>query len=261
MDKMQKGVLIDLTDKIAFITAGTSKIGEYIIRKLAQAGAKGGFTYHNKEDRAKAIKMELEALNTDFQYYRLDVRSEITCRETIKRFIDDFGRIDILINNAGIWRNIEIDDEKDNGEDIVLTNLIGTINITKSAIPYLSERGASIINIATSIYNMERPFNSFYSASKSGIIGFTRSLAKELAPKGIRVNCICPGWIVSMEEWNSFLQKEGLKYSRLTIPFGNPEDIANAVLFLASDLSSFITGESIHVHGTITVKYGIKSNI
>ncbi len=255
---MQKGILITLTGKIVFVTGGTSKIGESIIMKLAKAGATGAFTYFNRKDKAKEIIKELRGINGNFQCYRLDISDANECRETFERFAYDFGGIDILVNNAGIWRNIKIDDERETGEDILLTNLTGTINVTRSAIPYFRRTGGAIVNIATSIYNVERPFNSFYAASKMGVIGFTRSLAKELASRGIRVNCVCPGWIVSKDEWQSMNLTGKLQGSRLTIPFGNPDDIANAVLFLVSELSSFITGEAIHVHGSTTTKYGIK---
>ena len=244
-------------DKVAIVTGSGQGIGRGIALALAKEGAKIVVT--DITDRIYDVVKEMRTLGIHALAMKADVSSATQVEEMVKNSIEKFGRIDILVNNAGIFPLKPLIEMTEADWDQVLNvNLKGVFNCTKSTIPHMMNRkSGKIINIA-SIAGVVIGFSalSHYSASKGGIVGFTRSTALEFAPFGINVNAIAPGSIetpgtkmdMNAESTKQFLQAIPLKR------MGQPEDIANAVIFLASDESSYITGQCLVVDGGYTIQ-------
>ena len=242
---------MDLKGKIAFITGGARGIGFEIASVYAQNGANIVIGDINEEILKEAEK-KLKDYGVDAVGYRLDVSQYESCEEVVKKAIDKFGRIDILVNNAGITRdNLIMRMKVEDFDRVISINLKGTFNCTKAVIrQMMKQRSGRIINIASVIGLMGNAGQANYAASKAGVIGLTKSTAKEVASRNINVNAIAPGYIQT--EMTEVLPEEVKEKMLETIPLnrpGTPRDVANVALFLASEYSSYITGQVIVVDG------------
>lgn len=241
-----------LQGKTALITGGSRGIGEAIVRKFVEQGAKVAFTYRSSANRADAI---IEELGSDHvKAYQSDAASYDSSAELIKNVMTDFGKIDILINNAGITKDtLLMRMSEDQWDSVINTNLKSVFNLTKNIMrPMMKARGGSIINISSVVGVMGNPGQANYVASKAGVIGFTKTVAKEVGSRGIRCNAIAPGFIET-DMTGELDEKTKEAYMKI-IPMkrlGTGEEIANACLFLASDLSSYVSGQTINVCGAM----------
>ncbi len=241
-----------LTGKTALITGASKGIGRGIALKLAQSGANIAFTYLSSVEKGLALVQELEAEGIKAKGYQSDASDFKASEDLIQSVLTDFGSLDIVVNNAGITKdNLLMRMTEEHFNDVMRINLNSVFNITKACQrPMLKQRKGSIINITSVVGIKGNAGQANYAASKAGIIGFTKSVALELGSRNIRCNAIAPGFIET--EMTDALPPETVKQWRESIPLkrgGTPEDVANAVLFLASDLSSYITGQVISVDG------------
>lgn len=244
-----------LKGKVALITGGTAGIGKAIACLYAQHGADVVILGTNKERSEQALK-EIEAIKMDPQQrtacYLVDVSKSKEVEQTVEKIIQDWGKIDILVNNAGITRdNLLMKMSEEDWDLVIDVNLKSVYNTCRAlSRPMMKARGGTIINIASVIGLTGNAGQVNYAASKSGMIGLTKSLAKELASRGIRANCIAPGYIeTQMTEGLSPAIKETILTKIPMSRIGQPRDIAHAALFLASDLASYITGQVLTVDG------------
>lgn len=248
-----------LQDKVAIVTGGARGIGEAISLKLAQNGASIAFTYVSDNSKAKAEELveKIKALGVNAKAYQSDASKFEDAESLIKNIITDFGKIDICINNAGISiDNLLLRITPDQWDKVITTNLSSVYNITKQVIrPMMKARTGSIINMSSIIGEKGNAGQASYAASKAGIIGFTKSIAQELGGRNIRCNAIAPGFIET--DMTSYLnESEAGKEYMEKIPlkrFGTPEDVANIALFLASEMSSYVTGQVISVCGGLNI--------
>lgn len=239
-----------LNNKIALITGGSGGIGRAIALKFAKEGAKVVVNYNKSEDKAIEIVREIEKVGSEAIAIKCDVSKEGEVKEMIEKAVKKFGKIDILVNNAGIVYDVPLFKKTiDQWNETFGVNLNGIFLCSKYAYKHMEE-GSSIINISSTngIHTLS-PESADYDASKSAVISLTKNLAEELAPK-IRVNSVAPGWVDT--EMNKDLPKdfiEGEKKKTLLRRFGTPDEIANVVLFLASDEARFITRNVVVVDG------------
>ena len=239
-------------DKVAFVTGGTRGIGKQIAINLAKAGYDIAINYRNENEALKETKIEIEKQNVNCFPVKGDVSVFEDCEKMVKDIINQFGKIDVLVNNAGITRDMLILRMKEKDfSDVINVNLIGTFNVTKNVVPYMAKkRNGRIINISSVVGISGNAGQTNYSSSKAGIIGFTKSLAKELGSRNILVNAVAPGFIqTAMTDVLSDDIKEQMKSQIPLGAFGSVQDIANAVVFLASDEAKYITGQTLHVDG------------
>ena len=241
-----------LEGKVALVTGATRGIGKAIAIKFAEAGANIAFTYRQKNGAAEELESCLSALGVSCKGYAADAADYTVTEEVVKLVQADFGRIDILINNAGITKDgLLMRMNEQQWDDVIATNLKSAFNFTRSVVPIMAkQRGGSIINMSSVVGVSGNAGQCNYSASKAGLIGFSKSVAKEMGPRGIRVNCIAPGFI--MTDMTSALSDEMREAWCKTIPLrrgGNPEDVANVALFLACDMSAYVTGQVISCCG------------
>ena len=241
-----------LKDKIALVTGGSRGIGSSICKELAKAGATVLINYANSKDSALKVLEEIVEGNGKGEVVGFDVSDYSIVEEKIKYLIEKYEKIDILVNNAGITRDSLFMRMKESQWDEVFeTNTKGVFNCTKNVVRMmLKNQYGKIINISSVVGEMGNPGQVNYSSTKSALIGFTKSLAKELGSKNINVNAITPGFIETeitevLSDSIKNKYKEIIPLSR----FGKPEDVAKAVLFLASDDSSYITGEVLKING------------
>jgi len=240
-----------LKDKVSIISGAASGIGKEIALALAKEGSDIAICDVNGQALAQATS-EIEALGRQCESAVVDVGNSQAVDDMVNKTLDKFGRIDILINNAGITRDSLLMRMKEEDWDAVLTvNLKGAFNFTKSACKVMiKQRSGRIVNIASIIGIMGNAGQGNYAASKAGVIGLTKSAAKELASRGITVNAIAPGFIKTpMTEKLTDDQKEAMLKVIPLSRFGEPKDVADLALFLVSDDSSYITGEVIKVDG------------
>ena len=240
-----------LEGKNTVVTGGASGIGKAVAGLFAAEGS-GIAVCDVDYGAAEAAAAEIRASGGRAQAYEMDVSDVQSVRETAGKILEEFEAIEILVNNAGITRDnliLRMSDEEWN--DVLNVNLKGAFNVTKAFVPgMLRRRSGKIVSIASVVGIMGNAGQANYAASKAGIIGLTKSLAKELAPRGINVNAIAPGFIVTRMTEALTEQQTAALISR--IPFsrlGEPEDVARSVLFLASDLSDYITGQVLVVDG------------
>lgn len=247
---------LNLKNKIALVTGGSRGIGKKIAEALANEGANVVVTATNI-NKAQEVADELKSkYNVESLALVHDVKSSESCKEVVAKTIEKFGSIDILVNNAGITRDmlvIQMDDSAWN--DVIDTNLSGAFYTSREAAKsMLRARKGKIINISSVIGKMGNAGQVNYAAAKAGIIGITKSMAKEFAPRGICVNAIAPGFIQT--DMTDVLAEDAVKKIMDITPLkklGTAEDVANIVVFLASDLSNYITGEVIAVDGGMSM--------
>lgn len=239
-----------LSGKVAVVTGGSRGIGKGICKQFAENHADIAFLYSSNSEKANACVAELEALGIKAKAYSCDVADKEAVKSTIKEIKSDFGRIDILVNNAGVTRDKLVPMMKGDDFDIVIdTNLKGAFHMIKEIYPILlKQKSGKIINISSVSGLTGNAGQSNYAASKSGLIGLTKSIAKELGARGICCNAIAPGFIET-DMTEAFLDNEEIKNHIPMKTFGQVEDISNLALFLASEQSKYITGEVIRVDG------------
>jgi len=245
--------VIDLTGKSALVTGGARGIGRATCLMLARAGASVAVNYRVESPSANLLVEEIESAGGDAFSLSADISKRPEAEMMVDETVSRFGSIDILVNNAGIWRSSPIEEMSDGEwDEMIAVNLTGTFNCVRAAVAAMKEaRSGRIVNIASTAGQRGESFSSHYAATKGGVISLTKSLAVELAPFGILVNCVAPGWVVTDMTRDDLL---GARRDAIlqTIPLaraGTPDEIAGAVLYLASELSTFVTGEILNVNG------------
>ena len=241
-----------LKGKTAIVTGATRGIGKGVALKLAEQGANIVFTYVSSEEKALALENELQAFGVKAKAYKSDASLMKDAEELIKDVLDNFESIDVLVNNAGITKdNLLMRMSEEDFNRVLEVNLKSIFNMTKAVQrTMLKQRSGSIVNMTSVVGVKGNAGQSNYAASKAGVIGFTKSIALELGSRNIRCNAIAPGFIET--EMTEKLGEEVITNWRNSIPLkrgGTPEDVANTTLFLASDLSAYITGQTLHVCG------------
>ena len=241
-----------LKGKCAVITGASRGIGKCIATKFAKEGANVVINYRNNEEEALKVKKELEDLGSQVLVVKADVSELEQAENLIKEAKKEFGRVDILVNNAGITKdNLIIRMKEEDFDRVIKTNLKGAFNCLKAVTPImLKQKYGKIVNMASVVGVVGNPGQVNYCASKAGLIGMTKSLAKEIGSRNITVNAIAPGFIDT--DMTKILSDDKKKKILSQIPlnkFGNVEDIANVALFLGSENSNYITGQVIHVDG------------
>jgi 3-oxoacyl-[acyl-carrier protein] reductase len=241
-----------LDGKTVLVTGASRGIGRGIALAMANHGANVAFTYLSSPDKAAELEKELSGAGIKAKGYRSDASDYKAAEALIESVINDFGKLDCVINNAGITRdNLLMRMSEEDFDMVIKTNLKSVFNITKAIQkPMLKARQGSIINISSVVGVKGNAGQANYSASKAGIIGFTKSMALEIGSRNIRCNAIAPGFIET--EMTDVLNPEAVKAWREAIPLkrgGTPDDVANLCVFLASDMSSYITGQVINVDG------------
>ena len=241
-----------LEGKIAIITGASRGIGKGIAEKFISQGATVVFTYASSDDKARALEAELAAMGGTAKGYKSDAADFNAAQALIDQVVADFGNLDILVNNAGITRDtLLMRMSEEQWDEVMRVNLKSVFNLTKAVIkPMLKAKAGSIINMSSVVGVKGNAGQANYAASKAGIIGFTKSVAAELGSRNIRCNAIAPGFIET--EMTGALDEKTVQEWRNAIPLkrgGSTEDVANATLFLASDMSAYITGQTLHVCG------------
>lgn len=245
-----------LNGKTAVVTGGSRGIGRAISFKLARSGANIAVVATRETKEAKETIEKLKELGVDARLYICDIKNTDEVASACEKILADFGQVDVLVNNAGITRdNILPSLSTMDIDDVIDVNLKGTMYVTKAFIrQFVRKRSGSIINISSVVGLMGNKGQTNYSASKAGIIGFTKSVAREYGKKNIRCNAVAPGYIAT--DMTGALSDEQRDMIRTQIPLGtlgDPDNVADLVLFLASDASSYITGEVIKVDGGMYV--------
>ncbi len=243
---------MNLQGKTALVTGATRGIGKGIAFKLAQAGANIAFTFVSSVEKAKAFEAELQALGIKAKGYQSNAAEFAEAEKLVDEILVDFGNLDVLVNNAGITRDtLMMRMSEQQWDEVMDTNLKSAFAMTKAAMkPMMKAKMGSIINITSIVGITGNAGQANYAASKAGMIGLTKSVAKELGSRNIRCNAIAPGFIET--EMTETLTEEVKAEWIKTIPLkrgGKPEDVANCVLFLASDASAYISGQTINVCG------------
>ncbi len=241
-----------LEGKTALITGASKGIGRSIAITFAENGANIAFTYLSSVEKGEALVAELEQKGIKAKGYRSDASKFDAAEELINNVVQDFGSLDILVNNAGITRdNLLMRMSEEHWDEIMNVNLKSCFNTVKAATrTFMKQRSGSIINMSSVVGVKGNAGQANYAASKAGIIGFSKSVALELGSRGIRCNVIAPGFIET--EMTDALDEKTVQSWRDAIPLkrgGNPEDVANACVFLGSNLSDYITGQVIQVDG------------
>jgi 3-oxoacyl-[acyl-carrier protein] reductase len=248
-----------LENKVAVVTGGTRGIGEAIVLKFAEHGAHVAFTYVSDSSvaRSEALVARCEALGVKAKAYRCDAGHFADSEAMINDVVVTFGALDICVNNAGISRdNLLLRMTEQQWDEVMQTNLKSVFNMTKQVIrPMMKARAGCIINMSSVIGDMGNAGQASYAASKAGVVGFTKSVAKELGSRNIRCNAVAPGFVET--DMTAYLQEgEAADKYKAGIPLGrfaSAEDIANSCLFLASNMGNYITGQTISVCGGLNI--------
>ena len=243
-----------LDGKVALITGGSRGIGAAIVRKFAKEGANVAFTYRSSAEKAIEIQKEIEELGVKAEAIQSDAADYEQAEALIKQVLENFGKIDILINNAGITKDtLMLRMGEDQWDQVIQVNLKSVFNLTKHALrSMLKNRGGSIINMSSVVGVFGNAGQANYAASKAGIIGFTKSIAKEVGSRNIRCNAIAPGFIATeMTEVLDEKTKEGFLTNIPMKKLGTGEDVANACVFLGSDMGAYVSGQVLSVCGAL----------
>ncbi|WP_026994042.1 3-oxoacyl-[acyl-carrier-protein] reductase [Flectobacillus major] len=241
-----------LQNKVALVTGASRGIGRAIAIRFAQQGANVAFTYLSSVEKGQALEAELEAFGIKAKGYRSDASDFKQAEELVNQVLADFGAIDTLINNAGITKDgLLMRMSEEQWDSVIQVNLKSVFNLTKAAIKSMMKaKSGSIINLTSVVGLRGNAGQANYAASKAGIIGFTKSVALELGSRNIRSNAIAPGFIET--EMTGELNEAATEEWKKSIPLkrgGQPEEVADACIFLASDMSRYITGQVIQVDG------------
>jgi 3-oxoacyl-[acyl-carrier protein] reductase len=246
--------MIDLFGKIALITGGSRGIGAAVAVTLARAGATIALTYSQRREDALTTAHRIARDGSECLIIHSNVSQAAEVHRTVRTVLDHFGRIDILVNNAGVWKRGEIGKMTERQWDETLDiNLKGTFLFCNEVVPVMKkQKTGKIINIASTAGQRGEPFYSHYAASKGGMIAFTKAIAAEVAPHGIIVNCVSPGWVFTDMTSRVLGNRREIGKINSLIPRGrvaSPEEIAGPVAFLASDLANHLVGAVINVNG------------
>lgn len=241
-----------LEDKVVLITGASRGIGKSIAEACVKQGAKVAFTYLSSEEKAKALEVDLAADGGVAKGFKSDASKFDQAQSLVDAVMEEFGQIDVLVNNAGITRdNLLMRMTEEAWDEVMNTNLKSVFNLTKAIMrPMLKARKGSIINMSSVVGVSGNAGQANYAASKAGLIGFTKSIAQELGSRSIRCNAIAPGFIET--EMTAKLDSKVVDEWRSAIPLkrgGSPQDVADLTVFLASDMSTYITGQTINVCG------------
>ncbi len=248
--------MIDLTGKAALVTGGSRGIGKSIALRLARQGADVAFSYKGNVEAAKATAAEIESIGTKAVAIQGDVRDPESAEAVVKSALDAFGKVDILVNNAGITRDdLIMRMTEEAWRDVLETNLFGAFWMTKAVTrPMLKARAGRIVNITSVSGQAGQMGQANYSSAKAGLIGLTKATARELASRGITVNAVAPGFVLTelTKDLPEALQAEITSRTPLG-RFGTTEEVADAVAFLASDEAGYITGQVLAVDGGLVM--------
>lgn len=241
-----------LEDKVVLITGASRGIGKSIAEECVKQGAKVAFTYLSSAEKAKALEDELSAQGGVAKGFKSDASKFDDAQKLVDDVVAEFGQIDVLVNNAGITRDtLLMRMTEDQWDEVMNTNLKSAFNLTKAVQrPMLKARKGSIINMSSVVGVSGNAGQSNYAASKAGLIGFTKSIAQELGSRNIRCNAIAPGFIET--EMTAALDQNVVDEWRKSIPLkrgGSPKDVADLTVFLGSDMSTYVTGQTINVCG------------
>lgn len=241
-----------LKGKVAIVTGASRGIGKSIAREFVKQGANVAFTYLSSEEKAKKLEEELSSEGGTAKGFRSDAADFDQAHKLVEEVVAEFGTIDILVNNAGITRdNLLMRMTEEHWDEVMRVNLKSAFNLTKASMrTFLKNRGGSIINMSSVVGVKGNAGQANYAASKAGLIGFTKSVALELGSRNIRCNAIAPGFIET--EMTESLDEKTVQEWREAIPLkrgGSPEDVAQACVYLGSDMSTYVTGQVLNVDG------------
>lgn len=241
-----------LEGKVVIITGASRGIGKSIAEECVAQGAKVAFTYLSSEEKARALEAELSANGGTAKGFKSDAANFEQAQKLVDDVVAEFGTVDVLVNNAGITRDtLLMRMTEEQWDEVINTNLKSAFNLTKAVQrPMLKARSGSIINMSSVVGVSGNAGQANYAASKAGLIGFTKSVAQELGSRNIRCNAIAPGFIET--EMTDALDQKVVEEWRASIPLkrgGTPKDVADVTVFLASDMSAYVTGQTIHVCG------------
>jgi len=245
-----------LKNKISIVTGGSRGIGSSIVEKLASEGSNVAFTYLNSPEKAEELVTRLAHYGVKIKAYQSDASNHQAAKDFVAKVIEDFGGLDILVNNAGITKdNLILRMSEEQWDQVMTVNLKSAFNLTKFAVGHMMrQRTGSIINITSVVGVFGNAGQSNYAASKAGMIGFTKSIAKEVASRNIRCNAIAPGFIET--EMTHVLDEKTKETFLKNIPLGRlakAEEVADVVVFLASNQSSYVTGQVLSVCGGLNI--------
>lgn len=241
-----------LKGKAALVTGASRGIGRTIAIELAKQGANVAVNYAGSEAKAEAVVEELKALGVEAFKIQADVSNEANVKEMVKAVVSEFGSLDVLVNNAGVTRdNLLMRMKEEEFDDVININLKGVFLCTKAVTrQMMKQRAGRIINVASIVGVSGNPGQANYVAAKAGVIGLTKTTAKELASRNILVNAVAPGFIsTDMTDELTEEQKEAMLAMIPLARLGDPEDVAKVVRFLATDDANYITGQTIHIDG------------
>jgi 3-oxoacyl-[acyl-carrier protein] reductase len=239
-------------NKVAIITGASRGIGRAIAERFIEEGATVAFTYLSSDEKARQLEQELTAKGGIAKGFKSDASKFDSAQELVDAVVAEFGTVDVLVNNAGITRDtLLMRMSEQQWDEVIETNLKSAFNLTKAVIkPMLKAKSGSIINMSSVVGVSGNAGQANYAASKAGMIGFSKSVAQELGSRNIRCNSIAPGFIET--EMTEVLDQKVVEEWRNSIPLkrgGSPLDVANATIFLASDMSAYVTGQTLHVCG------------
>jgi 3-oxoacyl-[acyl-carrier protein] reductase len=247
---------LDLSDKTALVTGGTRGIGRAIVNTLSRAGARVAFTFRSSADAAADLVDTVEESGGKALALQGDAAQTDVAEDHVGAVLDAWETLDILVNNAGITRDgLLLRLSEQDWDDVMDANLKGVFNYAKAAYrPFMRQREGRVINISSVVGAMGNPGQTNYAASKAGIIGFSKSLAKELASRNVTVNVVAPGFVET--DMTEEMSEKAQAAMQEAVPLGRPastDDVAQAVCYLASDAASYITGHVLHVDGGLAM--------